>query len=95
MATKVKINHAEMTRLLRGEGSYSGIRKMLEEKGEKVASAASASAPVESGDYKASIRAELDVHPSRAAVHVGAHVDYGMEVEARHGTLARSLGAAR
>ena len=57
-------------------------------------SAAEASAPVESGAYKRSLRVERVEHPSRPVLRVVADVDYAMQVEAEHGTLSRSLDAA-
>lgn len=72
----------------------AGVKAELQRRGERVLAAARAAAPVDTGAYKASLRLEVDEHPTRAAVHVGASVDYGMEVEADHGTLSRALDAA-
>lgn len=64
-------------------------------RGQRVLAAAKANAPVDSGDYKRSLEMDVVQHPSRPVVRVGAHVPYGMAVEAAHGTLARAKGAAR
>ena len=91
MPVRVRLNSAGMRALLKDPG----VRADLVARGERVAAAARASAPVESGAYRASIGVTVDDHPSRVAVHVGASVPYGMEVEADHGTLSRALDAAR
>ena len=90
MPVRVRLNHAGMRALL----FAPGVRADLQRRGERVLAAAQASAPVDSGEYRASLRLIADDHPSRPAVHVGATVDYGMEVEADHGTLSRALDAA-
>lgn len=91
MAVRVRLNHAGMRALLHDPG----VRAELVKRGERVLAAAQASAPVETGAYKASLHLVVDDHPSRVAVHVGASVDYGMDVEADHGTLSRALDSAR
>lgn len=91
MAVRVRLNSAGMRALLKAPG----VQTDLLARGQRVAAAARASAPVESGAYRDGIDVEVDEHPSRVAVHVGTSVDYGMKVEANHGTLARALDAAR
>jgi hypothetical protein len=59
-----------------------------------VESAAKASAPVESGDYRDSIHTETERQGNLTAVKVVADVPYAMYVEAATGNLARSLDAA-
>ena len=88
--TRVVLNPAGVRALLHDPG----VRADLTKRGERVLAAAQSSAPVESGDYRASLHLEVDDHPSRVAVHVGVSVPYGMEVEADHGTLSRALDAA-
>ena len=90
MPVRVRLNSAGMRALLHDPG----IRADLVARGERVLAAAESSAPVESGAYRSSLHLVVDDHPSRVAVHVGASVDYGMEVEADHGTLSRALDAA-
>lgn len=90
MPVRVRINHAGMNALLHD----AGVRADLVARGERVLSAAESAAPVESGAYKASLHLVVDEHPSRVAVHIGASVAYGMEVEADHGTLSRALDAS-
>jgi bisphosphoglycerate-independent phosphoglycerate mutase (AlkP superfamily) len=60
----------------------------------QVESAAKASAPVKTGTYAASIRAETVDHPTRVIGRVVADVDYALVVEANTGNLARALDAA-
>lgn len=61
---------------------------------ERVAANQRANAPVESGAYRDSIAVHRVEHPTRPVFQIGPSVDYGMEVEANHGTVARSLDAA-
>ena len=89
--TDVKINPAGLRELYKS----GGVRGELERRGGRVLAQAVATAPVDSGNYRASLRMVSEDHPSRAAVHVGASVDYAWVVEADHGTLARALDAAR
>lgn len=58
----------------------------------RVAGRARGFAPVASGRYRDSIRVVPDLHKTRWVVHVGAHVPYALDVEARHATLRKSLG---
>jgi Bacteriophage HK97-gp10, putative tail-component len=92
MATKVKvvINDAGVIELL----NDPGVVNELESRMSRVESAAKAGAPVESGDYQASIRMWTERHSDRTVVKVGSDVPYAMIVEAATGNLARSLDAA-
>lgn len=87
---KVRLNSAAMRALL----SDPGVVADLKSRAERVLSSAESSAPVESGDYKASLHMEVVEHPTRTVVRVVADVPYAMNVEADHGTLSRALDAA-
>lgn len=90
MTVVFKINHRGMGELLRS----GGVAAEMHRRAESVASAARSNAPVESGDYQASIHVE-DAVTDRAVSRVVADIEYAAAVEAQHGTLARSLDAAR
>ena len=87
MATRVKLNHSGMAELLKGSVADNACRP----EAEKALARAQSSAPVKSGDYKASLHIEEVTHPSRKVYRVVAGVPYAMKVEADHGTMARSL----
>lgn len=86
---KVKLISAGMKELL----SSDDLRADLTARMERVEARAEATAPVESGAYRASIHIEQDT-TDRAVVRVVADVDYAMGVEAQTGNLARALDAA-
>lgn len=87
---RVRLYHPGMREMLRS----SGVAAVLTGKAEQSAAAARASAPVESGTYRDSIRVETDDTGGRARARVVADVDYAMTVEANTGNLLRSLDAA-
>lgn len=89
MAVRVELNHGGMRDLL----NSPGVRAELTRRAERVLARAKPTAPVESGEYQASLHIEQDT-TDRAVVRVVAGTDHGMAVEANHGTLARALGAA-
>jgi hypothetical protein len=68
------------------------IRQRLHESADRIAAAAKANAPVESGSYRNSIHVEDDT-TDRAVVRVVAGVPYAINVEAATGNLARALGS--
>lgn len=82
-----KLNHAGVQALLDGA---QGVDSLVRGEAEKVAAAARSNAPVASGAYRDSIHLE-ETHTDRLVVRVVADVPYAMNVEADHGTLARSL----
>jgi Bacteriophage HK97-gp10, putative tail-component len=89
--TKIKVLLPGIRELKRDPG----VAAFVAERAERVAAAARAGAPVESGTYRDSISVTSDVHPVSGAVsHIGAHVDYAMTVEANTGNLTRALDAA-
>lgn len=71
----------------------AGVRSELAHRMYPVEAAAKASAPIESGAYRASIHIEHHT-TDRAVVRVVADVAYALAVEARTGNLARALDAA-
>jgi hypothetical protein len=92
MAAKVvvKLNSAGVVELL----NDPGVVDELESRMSRVESAAKAGAPVESGDYQASIHMWTERHGDRSVTHVGSDVPYAMIVEAATGNLARALDSA-
>lgn len=62
---------------------------------ESAASAARASAPVETGEYRRSIRVESAPTRNRARYRVVARTLHAVAVEARTGNLKRALARAR
>lgn len=87
MSVRVVLNHAGVAELLKS----AGVASELEERGNRVLATARALAPVVTGEYRDSLAAETDEHPTRVVVHVLAGVSYAMDVEAEHGVLARAL----
>lgn len=69
-----------------------GVERHLLSVAEDVASRARQTAPVESGDYRDGIRADVvDGRTRRVAAQVSATVDYALAVESKTRTLGRSL----
>jgi hypothetical protein len=87
--TRVTLNGRGMKELLHS----SEVRDDLTRRATPVLAVAQASAPVESGAYRDSLRIE-QATTDRAVVRVIADVDHGLVVEAKTGTLARALDAA-
>lgn len=90
MAFTVKLNHAGIRQVLQS----SEVAAELQARAEKVAAAAQASAPRQSGEYANSIEVVMDQHSDRAVAHVVAKAPYSLLVEANTGNLARALDAA-
>jgi hypothetical protein len=92
MAVKVqvKLNSAGVVELLNDPGVVGDLESRMS----RVESAAKSGAPVESGDYQASIHTVTERHHDRTVVKVVADVPYAMAVESVTGNLARSLDAA-
>lgn len=86
---RVRLNSPGMASLL----NDAGIRADLTGRAESVASTARANAPVESGEYRASIFVSQD-STDRVAVRVGTSAPHGRLVESRTGNLSRALDAA-
>lgn len=89
MAGKVKLNSAGVLALL----NDPGVRADLAAHADRVLAAALASAPVDTGAYKASIHRE-SATTDRAVERVVASDRKAPIVESRTGNLARALGAA-
>ena len=66
----------------------------MAERAERVAAAARAGAPVQTGEYQESIDVIVEEHPERAAAHVCSDAPHAMLVEANTGNLLRALSAA-
>ena len=86
---KVKLNSAGVQSLL----NDPGVRAVLASHADSVEAAAIASAPVDTGNYKASIR-RVSATTDRAVERVIATSPHAHLVEARTGNLARAMGAA-
>ena len=82
-----KINHRTIQEYLDGQ---HGVEELLEREAQASLQRAQESAPVVSGDYRDSLHIET-LHTDRLVKRVVADVDYALEVEANHGTLARSI----
>lgn len=89
MVERITLNHAGMRQLLNGADM---ARDMLR-RAQRVASVARAGAPVDTGEYRDSIRAEV-VHTDRAVGRVVSDTDHTLVVEAKTRNLGRSLDAA-
>lgn len=89
MASGFRRNSRGYEEILKG----AVVRAGLTRRAECVADAARASAPVESGGYRDSIRLQQDT-TDRAVVRVVADISHGAAVESRTGNLSRALDAA-
>jgi hypothetical protein len=87
VANEIKLNHGGIQEYLDGK---HGVDAVLEREAEERLARAQASAPIESGDYKASLHIET-VHTDRMAKRIVADVPYALVVESKTGNLARSL----
>jgi len=79
----VKLNLPGIREVLKS----SGVQGMLAERGERVKRAASANVggnAFDKAQYRAGLSSEVQVHRDKG----------GKRIEAKHGTLARSIGAA-
>lgn len=83
---RVRLNSSGMAALLRSDG----VRAILRAKAAPILSRAQATAPVDSGDYRASLRMWDDT-TDRAVVRVGSSVPYAAVVQANTGHLSRTL----
>ena len=86
----VKLNLPGIREVLKS----SGVQGMLAERGERVRRAVSANVGGNAFDraqYRAGLSSEVQVHRVEAVARIGTG---GKRIEAKHGTLARSIGAA-
>lgn len=87
---RVKLNSGGMSDLLKSDE----VRDALTARAERVLSAAQASAPVKTGNYRDGLRIIQDT-TDRAVVRVAGTAPHSHLVEAQSGTLARALDAGR
>lgn len=87
---QVKLDHRGMAAMLKSEP----VRAELTRRAERALAAAQASAPVDTGDYKAGLHLEQET-TDRAVVRVVADDWKSAIVEANTGNLSRSLDSAR
>lgn len=87
--TRVTLNRGGVRALL----NDPGVRAELARHADAVESRAEAGAPVQDGEYRASIHRE-SATTDRAVERVVADAPHALAVEARTGNLARALGAA-
>jgi hypothetical protein len=85
--TDIRLNHGQMARLLKSDQLRPGLRAVAE----KAAARARASAPVESGEYRAGIRVVSDT-TDRAVERVVATAPHSALIESQTGNLKRALG---
>lgn len=88
MVVRVRLNPAGIREVLTSAGVESELMSIAEH----VAAAARASAPVDSGEYAASIKVFSEQHADRVVAHIAATAPHAMLVEANTGNLARALG---
>ncbi|MGV8852832.1 MAG: HK97 gp10 family phage protein [Rhodoglobus sp.] len=67
------------------------VENLVRNKADEVATTARTTAPVETGDYRDSIRVTIEHTPFRVLAKVVAESKHSMLVESKHGTLARAL----
>jgi hypothetical protein len=75
-------------------GNSAGVVGIIDARAEATAAAARAIAPVDSGDYRDSIKVSRRAAAHRQVAVVTADVPYGGIVEARDGTLNKALRMA-
>lgn len=83
-SVRVVLNHAEVRRLLLGEGQYAGVKEDLRRRAEAVAEAAGPGNVVEEGGSR-----------ERARFAVVTETVEAMENEARNRSLTRAVDRAR
>ena len=89
----VKLNLQGIREVLKAPG----VQGMLAERGEQVRRAAAANVGGNAFDraqYRAGLSSEVQIHRVAAVARIGTTYKGGKRVEAKHGTLARSIGAA-
>ena len=89
----VKLNLPGIREVLKS----SGVQAMLAERGERVKRAASANVggnAFDKAQYRNGLSSEVQVHRVEAVARIGPTYKGGKRIEAKHGTLARSIGAA-
>jgi hypothetical protein len=84
VAIKVVLNRKEVRRLLRGEGTYSGVASDLDRRARAIAAAA--------GD---GMEADSGTGPNRARASVRTVTREAMEAEATDRALTRAVDAGR
>ena len=87
---RIELNRAGIRELLKSPE----VAAELHRRAERAASAARASAPVDTGTYLAGIEVVDEVHKDRVVSRVYAKAPYSNLVEANTGNLARALDAA-
>lgn len=90
MPSRVKLSRQGMRDLLNDGSVISDLERRMN----RALAVARANAPVDSGDYRASLHLETVRHPSRPVVRVVSDLDYAMVVESNTGNLSRALDAA-
>jgi hypothetical protein len=83
-----KPNHAGVAELLRSDK----MAAVITDAADVIADRARSIAPVRTGRYRESIQVVSDLHPTRAAAHVGPHIGYGLLVELKTHVMRRALG---
>lgn len=91
MGVRVELNHGGIREVLKS----SAVEAELKSRATRVAAAAIASAPRETGEYANSIEVVMDQHRDRVVAHVVAKARHALRVEANTGNLARALDAGR
>ena len=89
----VKLNLQGIREVLKAPG----VQGMLAERGERVRRAASANVGGNAYDraqHRGGLSSEVQVHRVEAVARIGTTYKGGKRIEAKHGTLARSIGAA-
>ena len=89
----VKLNLPGIREVLKSPG----VQAMLTERGERVKRAAAANVGGNAYDraqYRGGLSSEVQVHRVEAVARIGTTYKGGKRIEAKHGTLARSIGAA-
>ena len=90
MATTVRMGRLNSRTIKDYLDGGHGVEAKLATEAERIAAAARAAAPVDTGAYRASIHVETD-RTDRMRKRVIADVPYALVVEAEHGPLGKAI----
>ena len=76
-------------------GNSAAVEQIVVDAAKSVAERARSIAPVDTGEYAASIKVRIKRTRHRVVAEIVATAEHSMFVESQSGTLARALGALR
>lgn len=85
--TRIQLNRRTLQQYLDGQ---HGVEAALNDRAERALARVEAASPIVSGDYVNSLHIETN-YTDRMVKQVVADVPYAMQVEAKHGPMAKGL----